>query len=81
MFQNIHTVYVTPQIEVEKQKEGCIPNIGIHRASISKMYEIQNSCHWVENNGGPPMSRETAYCLARGPPPMCRETAYWTPTS
>ena len=31
----------------------CIPNIGIHRASISKMYEIQNSCNWVENNGGP----------------------------
>ena len=62
-------------------KFWCIPNIGIHRASISKMYEIQNSCHWVKNNGGPPMSRETAYCLARGPPPMCRETAYWTPTS
>ena len=35
------------------KKLRCIPNIGIHRTSISKMYEIQNSCHWVKNNGGP----------------------------
>ena len=26
------------------------------------------------------LSRETAYCLARGHPPLSRETAYWTKT-